>query len=199
MSMLENSQVCGLRWAAIDMVRAIITFMEISFKLKYEKPEVISAQRLRFRYSSRLQIIAILGVFSIGYLSYLQFQLPIEARNWASPGLVAAIFILVPALIFYISPILDFIFNKGWRKEYRFVLSESNMDIFQPDEHKPYRFDLNRVNRILENPDVFILIFGNEQNFVIVPKRLLQAQGKEGWFRNNMEIIRPAKWNKSGM
>lgn len=173
--------------------------MEITFKLNYEKPEVISAQKLRFRYSSRLQIIAILGIFSIGYLIYQQLQLPVETRNWASPGLVAAIFILVPALVYYLSPLLDFKFNKGWRKEYRFILSETSMDIFQPQEPKPYRFDLNRVNRILENPDVFVLFFGTEQNFVIIPKRLLQAQGKVGWFTSNMEVIRPAKWNKSGM
>ncbi len=140
-----------------------------------------------------------MGVISIGYLVWQQFQLPIESRSWLSPSLVAAIFILIPALVYYVSPVIDFKFNKGWRQEYRFILSEHNMDVYRPEVDKPYRFDLNRVHMIMENADVFILYFGNEQNFVIIPKRVLQEQGKEGWFVRNMEAIRPSKWIKSGV
>ena len=179
--------------------RAIITGMEITYTLKYDKQDIVSAQRMRFLRSSRLKIVIFLGFISIGYLVWGQLQLAEEYRNWLSPVLVALVFLVVPFLTYYLMPLLDYKVNKGWRKEYRFLISEANMDIYQPDEKRPYRFDLNRVSMIHENPDVFVLYFGSEQNFVIIPKRMLQAQNKVAWFTQNMKAINHSKWITSGM
>lgn len=178
---------------------AIITGMEITYTLKYEKQDIVSAQRMRFLQSSRLKIVIFLGLISIGYLVWQQLQLAQDARSWLSPVLVGIVFVVVPFLTYFLMPLLDYKVNKGWRKEYRFLISETNMDIYQPEEKRPYRFDLNRVSMIHENSDVFVLYFGSEQNFVIIPKRALQAQNKVAWFTQNMEAIHPSKWIKSGM
>ena len=173
--------------------------MEITYTLKYEKQDIVLAQRMRFLQSSRLKIVIFLRLISIGYLVWQQLQLAQDARSWLSPVLVGIVFVVVPFLTYFLMPLLDYKVNKGWRKEYRFLISETNMDIYQPEEKRPYRFDLNRVSMIHENSDVFVLYFGSEQNFVIIPKRVLQAQNKLAWFTRNMEAIHPSKWIKSGM
>ncbi len=176
------------------MQHAIIFLMDTTFTLKYEKPEVISAQRLRFIHSSRLLVTTLLGVLAVAYLCWQQFQIPAEERSWITVIVVAAIFITMPVLVYFVAPGMDFKSNKGWRLEYRVNLRPGVMDFFRPGETKPVRFDLHKISKIMENSEVFILFFGKETNFIILPKRIFRALGKEEWFVNDLKTLHISKW-----
>ncbi len=167
--------------------------MDISLSLQYQRDEVVSAQRMRFLYGMRFKTLLIFSVFALAYLIWNQLRVEPANRIWLSPVFAAAIFILVPALVYWLMPGLDFRFNKDWSQEFRLQFTKASVEIYPPEADKPLIFSLGNVFRVLENTQSMILFFENENSFIILPKRIFSDSQLEE-LKECVRSYHPKKW-----
>jgi hypothetical protein len=157
-----------------------IDALDVTFT--YEEHDVVSAQRLRFRHSPRLRILAGLGVIAL-LVPLAQRLLPGTHDGMDVPLLVglAAIFLLVPVLTYLLGPLMDYRRNRFWRTPLSLRLSAAGLRLAvaaAPPGQNALEIAWSHLHHLLENDDVLILFFGAQESYVIVPKRLLSAGGQ---------------------
>lgn len=153
----------------------------ITLKLDYMKNEVVSAQRLRFLNSSRLKTIIALGLFTMIVLSASQIWAWLESGVklplwWFWPILVFLIFGGVFVVSYAFAPSIDFRINPEWHYVYDLLLRDDIFQITLSGQSKGVEMPWNKIKRVLENKKVYILFWGSDEEFFILPKRVLQTQ-----------------------
>jgi hypothetical protein len=174
---------------------------QISLELNYQLDEIVSAQRMRFRNSTRIKIISIIGIIGtlalIEQQAHLWYDSGIRPETWFTPIYLPIIFIGVGGLVYFFAPQIDFRLNSDWKRKLDLHLSENKLRITVMGEVEIFELDWHQIKRVLENNKVYILIFGSEESeFFILPKRAL---GKyENRFRDTLKEKSSLMWKVKG-
>lgn len=169
---------------------------ELAFTFKYEEGDVISAQRLRAVSSARLKILAVICAVGVLFLTAVQVfphLIRLPHSRWPVPLGAAATFLGVFLLLYLLAPHLDFRVNADWKQTFHLRLDEESLYLSCPDMAAGYAQNWRSVSKVLENERVFILIFGDELDFLILPKRLF-SQEQEAFFRRMLRRGALATW-----
>ena len=122
---------------------------ESVLKLSYEENEVVSAQRMRFLDSSRLKMLGILGVACTAILTgqqmYYWYDKGTIPVTWFMPLIVAAIFVLVPTLVYLFAPQVDFRINSRWRHELDLHICEDKLRLTAKGKSDGFELQWSRV------------------------------------------------------
>jgi len=149
-------------------------------KLDYEQDEVVSAQRMRFLHSSRFKLLAILGVFGTIALSLQQAwlwqkegALPV---TWYTPIYLPLVFGGIFVAVYFFAPSVDFRVNSQWRNTFDLYLENNVFRITAIGKIQGIEKAWDKVKQVLENDKVYVMFFDSEQEFIIMPKRVLKEQ-----------------------
>jgi hypothetical protein len=149
-------------------------------RLNYEQDEVVSAQRMRFLHSSRFKLLAILGILGAIALSLQQAWLWHKEgalpTSWYTPIYLPLVFGGVFVVVYFLAPSIDFRVNLQWRNAFDLYLENDLFRITAIGKLQGIEKAWNSVKQVLENDKVYIMFFDSEQEFIIIPKRVLKAQ-----------------------
>jgi len=160
----------------------------VSLKLSYQEGEVVSAQRMRLLRSSRLKTVSTLGI--IGTVALIIAQ--IHARNtrgsipstWFTPVYLPLVFVAVAVIVYFLAPAIDFRLNPAWKAVLDLHLSEEKLRLTMQGKMESLEWGWEQVSQVLEKNKVYIIFWGSEQDWLIVPKRVLGEY--EDWFRGKV-------------
>jgi len=169
---------------------------ELTFELDYKHDEVISAQRMRGLESSRWKFLLIISVVcTVGliarrlYFWYNQGAIP---ADWFNQIGVAVVFILVPLLVYFFVPLLDFWLNPIWRRKLDLNLQADKLRVTARGKSEGLELQWSRVNKVLENKKAFVVFAGSENAFLILPKRVFKEN--ESDFREMLKQKASPLW-----
>lgn len=162
--------------------------MNPGLKLDYQEDEVVSAQKLRFLDSRRLKLLVVLGVVGTIVLSAQQVLLWLKTGStpptWTSPISWILVFIGTLGLIYLFAAQIDFRLNSQWRQILDLHLHENCFGVTAIGRSQGCEIAWERIKRVLENDKVYIVFWGSQQEFIILPKRVLRTQ--DTYFRDRL-------------
>ncbi|HEX9116723.1 MAG TPA: YcxB family protein [Anaerolineae bacterium] len=164
---------------------------QIDVTFTYEEPDVVSAQRLRFRHSARLKLLAAIGVLAL-LVPVVQVLAPGALGRGVDPALlagVAAVFLLVPSLTYLLGPFLDYRRNRFWQTALNLRLSAAGLRLALADAatgQEAIEIAWEHLHHLLENDDVLVFFFGDQQSYIVVPKRALGGPAALAFVRGLM-------------
>ncbi len=157
-------------------------------EIHYTRPDVISAQRMRFLRSSQLKVILLIWLGSIIFLSaplvLPQWFKPGPYTSWALVVQISLAYLVTLAVITFITPWMDFYINRFWRLPLVFQFSEKQVRLSISGKTGGLRLKWSQIIRVDENDRVFILHYGSGGKFVILPKAAFSGPGDEQRFRD---------------
>ena len=164
---------------------------KVTLELIYTEDEVVFAQRMRFLHSRRLLLMAVIGIIGTAFLAIPNINLggaPSGATAaWYVPIEVAAIFVGVIGLAYFLAPVVDFRNNAAWRSRFQLTLSDDGFYLVAAGQVGGAGLEWRQVNRILENDKAFVLQYGGEREaFFILPKRILESGGRLEFVSRNL-------------
>jgi hypothetical protein len=152
----------------------------VFLRLNYEQDEVISAQRMRFLHSNRLKlltVLSILGTIALGLQqAWLWFREGVVPATWYTPIYLPLIFGGVFVVAYFLAPSMDFKVNPQWQNAFDLYLEADAFRITPIGKLQGFEKAWKEVKQVLENDKVYIWFFNSEQEFIIMPKRVLKAQ-----------------------
>ncbi len=161
---------------------------ETRLEFRYTRPDVISAQRMRFLRSNQLKVILIIWLASMLILiAPLVLPRVFPPGPYASWGLVLQIaiayFATLLVLIFF-TPWMDFAINRFWRLPLTLHFSEKSLRLLVTGKTGGLHLKWNQIRRVEENGRVFILDYGVGNKYIILPKSAFTRPGEESRFRD---------------
>lgn len=160
---------------------------EFTLPLTYGRDEVVSAQRLRFRNSARLRVLAALSLAALIFLAVQQIDPGLvnasRTMSWQSVALLAAAFVLLPVLFYVFVPALDYRSNPAWRQSYVLTINKNRLRLAREGADSGFELAWPAVNKVLENDLVFLLFFGPKNTTVMIPKRTFRSPEQAAAFR----------------
>ncbi len=159
---------------------------EFTLPFTYQQADVVSAQRLRFRHSTRLRVLALLSLAALVFLAVQQID-PALVRastpmSWQNVAYLAALFVLLPVLFYLFVPALDYRRNPAWQQNYALSIGKARMRLARAGEEKGFELVWPAVQRVIENEHVFLVFFG-KQGMVMIPKRIFTSPEQADTFR----------------
>ncbi len=158
------------------------------FRCQYTENQFINAQRLGFRSNPRIWIIFGFGFVTAIVLFFVEYTIDIPRERpvepWVVPTVILLIFVGVFLLSYLYATKLNIMMNKGVRGPINIVITENHI-YFTHDEIKDLIWQKRgweAINRVFQNKDVFLIIFSNFHDFLIIPKELLH-QDEEAYER----------------
>jgi hypothetical protein len=148
---------------------------QYNLKVQFDQQDIISAHRMRYLHSSRLRLLAGIGLLALMYL-LLQNFFPGRLPGGEDPTLaigVAVIALGTPILAFLIAPIYDARTNSIWKQQFTVLANSERITVRQAGQPAGYAMTWKSLSRVLENSRVLVFIFGRETNFLILPKSAL--------------------------
>jgi hypothetical protein len=161
---------------------------DLQLPFTYAREDVVAAQRLRLPHSRRLRLLLLIGIGATVVLviqfSALRSGLTGLPGGWSTPVVVGAVFVLLVAIAYLLAPIIEYQMTSAWRS--RVVLQVNADGLRLSGTTSATGFDLawQQVSGLLENERVWLLFFGGEQDFLIVPKRIFQTDRQLAFFRS---------------
>jgi len=160
-----------------------------TFQLNYTEDEVVSAKRMHFRNSVRFKAMVALGLIgTIGFtveLIYIWHRIGTVPTMWDAPINIAAIFILILALIYFVGFRIEARVNSAWRYTLNLSLLEDRLRLTAKGNTESFDVLWQQVRRILENEKAYNLYYGpREEDYLILPKRILQSEENASYFRD---------------
>jgi hypothetical protein len=161
---------------------------EQKIEFRYTRPDVVSAQRLRFLRSSQLKAILLIWLGSMVFLSA-----PLVLPQWIKPGpysswglvfQIALAYAVTLLVLIVITPVVDFYINRFWRLRLVLQFSQKSLRISVAGKPGGLRLKWSQIQRVDENERVFILHYGSGGKFVIVPRQAFEREGDEARFRD---------------
>lgn len=169
---------------------------ESRIEFKYTSREVTSAQRLRLLKSGQFKGIILFWAASILFLAVhilfpQTFQI-VRDSSWALIGEVTLIYIVTMLVLMYVTPWMDFAINKFWRLSLALAFNESQLRLTLAKPPKKTKgskassglvLKWDEIRRVMENQLVYVIIYGPQSKFFVVPKSAFTKPGVEERFR----------------
>ncbi len=161
---------------------------ETRVEFNYTRPDVVSAQRMRFLRSGQFKVILLIWLGSIIFLS-APMLLPqvFKPGPFTSWGLVVQIFLIYAVtmlVLIFITPYADFFINRFWRLALVLQFSEKHLRLSVAGKTAGLRLKWPQILKVDENDRVFILHYGSGGKFIILPKSAFYDPGDEQKFRD---------------
>jgi hypothetical protein len=149
----------------------------IDVNLDYRESEVVAAQHIRFLRSSRVIIIGIAGIIGTIYLAIQQFNLWKTygdiPSTWYTPFFLPLIFLAAVILVYFLAPVIDFRQNSFWKYTYQLKLLPDNLYFSIKNKKSGLKYEWNDAKKVLEDKNVYVIFYSSENNYLIIPKRIL--------------------------
>lgn len=157
---------------------------EIILPLDYREDEVVPAQRARFRGGPRVRLGLVFAAVATAILVFARMT-----GGSAGPGRPASA--LIPALVLVLcfagvllfswrfAPLIDYRTNSIWKRKHRLRLTPDALFLESPDGGAGTELPWRLLRRVLETRRAFVLVYGSEREFLIVPRRILGAHEAE--------------------
>jgi hypothetical protein len=149
---------------------------EVILPLDYREDEVVPAQRARFRTGTRVRLGGLFVVVTLGLLAVA--RLTGSGRPGGPDTLVAALFLIAcfaGVLLFSwrFAPLIDFRTNGIWKQRHRLRMTPDALFLEPPDGSTGTELPWRSLRRVLVTRRAFVLVYGSEREFLIVPRRIL--------------------------
>ena len=170
---------------------------KVTLDLNYTEDEVVSAQRMRFLHTSRPKIIVVIGVVGVILLTVGNVYLGrIEGRapRWYAPIEAAVILLGFVGFSYFYVPKFDFRNNLVWKSHYKLTLAHNGMGLVAEGKSKRFELEWSRINRVLENDKAFVVQFGREKDYIILPRRVLEMGGQLDFVRQVLQGNNSLTW-----
>jgi hypothetical protein len=163
---------------------------EFEVPFTYEGADVSAAQWLRLLYSRRLRALLIVALGAAAVLlielSGLRSQPASPRDSWSTPIAVGAVFVLLVALAYLLAPLIEYRVNSGWRAAVTLRVTPESLRLTRPSTAAGFDLPWPQVTGMLENEEVWLLFFGSDQDFLIVPKRIFGDENQRTFFRGQL-------------
>ncbi len=168
----------------------------ITLKLDYQKDEAVSAQQMQMLESNRFKVMIAIGILCFLGLVVQQIWFWFESKAipvaWWGPIL----FLLAAGVglgqAYLRNPLSSFKSNPSWHNRLDLRLSTEQVHISSEGQSEGFEMAWERIKRVLENGKVYVLFWGSEQEFIVLPKRVLQTQDE--FFRDQLKRIPNLVW-----
>lgn len=168
--------------------------MPFESPLKYQKDELVTAQQMRFIYSVRIKIVAVVTFLFIAYIIFEQVRKQSTETLGLSILVIVLIVLVISIYMYFIAPHADLLINKDWKKEYHLVFDQNHLQVYPPDTDRPLYFPFDKLFMVIENPKLLILFIQNESTYLILPRRLFEDQEQYDAFKQTLKDHNPKKW-----
>lgn len=160
----------------------------ITLSLDYRLEEAVQASRMRYRHSRQVRWLLLAGVLTVvglrAYDYYLYFKWYAPLPPWTNSAIVLLTILVVFFGIYLFAPALDFRMGPGWKLVYTLRLYDDGFSAAVENAPLVYEMTWERIQRVLEDDKVYVLMYGREQDFFVLPKRVLQPC--EDYFRSRL-------------
>lgn len=148
---------------------------QFKFSIQFDREDIVSAHRLRYLHSGRLRLLAGIGLLGLLYLAakLLVPELLPGGGDLTLPAGVAIIGLGTPLFAYIFAPEYDSRMNSIWKKQFTVLVDSERVTVRQAGQPAGYAMTWKSLSRVLENSRVLVLIFGRENNFLILPKTAL--------------------------
>ncbi len=147
---------------------------ETHIDFHYTRPDVVSAQRMRFLRSNQLKVILILWLgamlFLIAPLVLPQVFPPGQSSSWGVVLQIAMAFSVTLFVMIFFTPWMDFYINRFWRLPLSLHFSEKFLRLVITGKTGGLHLAWKQIRRVEENDRVFILDYGEGNKYLILPK-----------------------------
>ena len=166
----------------------MLTYESSSMDLNYKEDEVIAAQHIRFLRSSRVIILGCVGLIGTVYLAFQQYTIwkasGVIPSTWYTPIFIQAIFLTVGLLVYLLAPVIDYRKNSFWKYTYELKFLPDQLYFSLKNKGSGIKYDWKDARKVLESDSVYVIFYGSENNFLIIPKRILGMN--ELYFRERL-------------
>jgi hypothetical protein len=157
-------------------------------EFRYTRPDVVSAQRVRFLRSRQLKVILIIWAASMLFL-ITPMILPqvFKPNQYSSWGLVFQISLAYAVTLFvliFFTPFFDFYLNRFWRLPLTLQFNEKRLHLTVTGKPGGLRLKWNQITQVEESSRAFILHYGSGEKFFVVPKSSFGKAEDEQRFRH---------------
>lgn len=169
---------------------------ENRIEFRYKAQDVASAQRLRLLRSGQFKIILFFWLATILFLGahilFPQTFQVVRDASWALVGEVTLIYIVTMLVLLYITPLMDFALNRFWRLSLALTFNDKQLKLALSKPPKKTKgskpsgglmLEWNEIRQVMENRRVFVVIYGPQTKFFVVPKTAFSKPGLEERFR----------------
>lgn len=159
------------------------------FEFRYTANDVASAQRMRMFRSRQIRVLAIVWLVSSLFLA-VPMLLPnlfpgISGMTWGLVVELALVYLVTMAILFAITPYLDFFFNRFWRMPMVLQFSDKQIRLsVSGGKSKGLQLSWKQIQRAEENQRVYILYYGIGNKFIILPKSIFKRPQDDRRFRD---------------
>lgn len=149
------------------------------YEFRYKARDVASAQRMRMLRSKQFRfMVGIWLLSSLVLLVPLFFPQLMPNSLFANPQMIvgiALIYAITLGVLLFITPYLDFMFNRFWRLPLLLRINEQNLRLgVSGGKSKGLELPWKQIQRFDENGRVFILYYGEGNKFIVLPKAIFR-------------------------
>jgi hypothetical protein len=163
---------------------------EPRYKVTFQEPDIISAQRLRFIRSSKFKIIVAVWLVALLWGSgQVLFPDVVPALFTLSNGTLlgtALLFAGIVAGFYWLAPWIDFRTNAIWKSPFTFQFNSEQMMLTLEGRGKGVYIRWEQIRNVHENAGAYILYTSSEDNFLILPRSVFPDAATENRFRQNL-------------
>lgn len=162
---------------------------ENKFEFRYKLGEVTSAQRMRMLKSGQFKYLIGIGLFGM-----MAMAVPLIVPQWFPVGKtyswplvieIAVAYIVTFAVLLFITPVMDFYFNRVWRLPLMLQFNEKQLRVSVPGgKSAGLRLPWGEIHRVDETGRVFILYYGAGNKYIILPKGMFTRPQDDRRFRD---------------
>ncbi len=160
---------------------------EFTVPLAYKQADVVSAQRLRFRHSTRLWVLAGLSLAGLVFLAVQQIDPALVKASARMSGqsliFLTAMFVMLPVAFYLFVPALDYRSNQAWRQNYTLTVGKARLRLARTGAERGFELAWGAIRRVVENDRVFLVFFGEKQAMVMIPKSVFSSPEQTDTFR----------------
>lgn len=154
---------------------------ENKVEFRYTPQDVASAQRMRFFGSRQIWVLAGIWVVSTVFLLIaLRFFSPTPLLDRPLVLSLSGIYLVSIILVILVMPYLSYAFTRFWRLPLQLQFNEKQLRVsVVKGKSKGLLLTWDQISKVQENTRVLILYYGDERQFIILPKSAFGA-GKDG-------------------
>lgn len=156
-------------------------------EFQYSAREVTSAQRTRFFRGIQFKLILVIWVLSVlitaAPLIFPQAFPDNGTTSWSMVLLLSLAYFITLIVMLVVTPWLEFHFNRVWKVPVTFQYNEKQVRLLATGKTGGLHLKWSEIRQIDEIAPAYLIYYGSEGKFILLPKSAFSNQAEEQGFR----------------